>query len=132
MWDLGYCFLMLWLSILVSSVAALPLIISLCCGCLLPNSPDDIQCAAVINASKDVVFIEHDEEMPQTKGLIIKKPEGSFGFSVWKDNVLLFDHSSNRRRSHEACRLVKCRELETEDQAEKRQEIIKEILYEAS
>ena len=127
---------MLWLSILVSLVAALPLIISLCCGCLLPNSLDDIQCAAVINASEDVVFIEHKEEMPQTKGLIIKKPEGSLWFSVWKDDTMLFGPSSNRRRSQEACRLAKFQEQETKDQTEdqaqeeqKRQEIIKEILY---
>ena len=123
--------MLIGLSGIISLVLALPLVASLCCGCLIPNSPDDVQCAAVINASENVVFTEHDEELPEIEALIIKESEGTSGFSVWKDDVMLFCDSSNRRRSHEACRLVKCRGQEAEDQTEhERQEIIKEILYE--
>ena len=131
MWEYGDYFLMSFLSTVISLVASFPLIISLCLGCLVPNSPDDIQCAAVINASENVVFIEHDEELPETGALVVREDEGNFKFSVWKDNIMLFDCSYNRRRSYEACRLVKCRGQEAEDQTEhERQEIIKEILYE--
>ena len=81
-------FLISLLSVLVSLAAALPLTASLCYGCLLPNLPDDIQCAAVIDASKDVMVIEYGEKTPKTRALIIKKSKGSEGFSVWKDNII--------------------------------------------
>ena len=113
----------------------MPLLLSICCGCLLPNSPDDIQCAAVINASKYVVFIEHDKKLPKTKALIIKEAEGHPGFSVWKDNTMLFDYYPSRRRSKRALLAAIKRKKENKEQTkkeQKRQEIIKEILYENS
>ena len=132
MWDYGDYGMLIGLSGIISLVASLPLVASLCCGCLLPNSQDDIQCAAVISASEDVVFIEHDKELPEIEALIIKESEGISGFSVWKDNIMLFDHSLSRKRSKKAFLSAIKRQKEAEDQTEnKRQEIIKEILYAA-
>ena len=123
--DYGDYFLMFFLFVIGSLIVAIPLLVSLCFGCLIPNSPDDAQCAAVINASKYVIFIERGEKTPKTKALIISSSEDP-GFSVWKDGTMLFDRSTNRRRSCKACRLVRRRGQKTHNK-EKRQEIIEAL-----
>ena len=137
MWNCDEHFLVSLIAILVSLLLAMPLLLSFCFGCLLPNSPDDIQCAAVINASKNVLFVKHSDDMPETDALVIKDEKEHPGFSVWKDNIMLFDASCSRRRSKKAFLSVTKRQQEPKDQTEedqteeeqKRQEIIKEILY---